>query len=108
MVNNYYDLVNALKDLDIDVVSLENLIFDPQKTYLRIPHKTFKTEFLPQLTGLPSYNDSKQRSKAINLDGNEINIIGYKYLILNKKSIDREIDREDIKVLQRLNQDRGL
>ncbi|MDN5214813.1 nucleotidyltransferase [Fulvivirgaceae bacterium BMA12] len=100
---NYYNLLKALKALDIDTSRLENLIFDPQKTFLRIPHESFRTEFLPQVKGLSSFNKSKQSSKVVNLDGNEISIISYRDLILNKKSIDREVDRSDIEQLEKRN-----
>ena len=106
-VSNYYNLVKAIKELDIDVSSLENIVFDPKSAYLRIPFKTFKTEFLPVLSGLDSYQKSKDRSDSINLDGNQITIINYKDLIANKQSVDREIDRKDIKILESINRDRG-
>lgn len=102
-VSNYYRLLNALKALGVDTSRLENLVFDPKKTFLRIPHDTFRTEFLPQVKGLDSFERSKKSSKVINLDGNEISIISYKDLIINKKSVDRDIDRTDIEELKKRN-----
>lgn len=102
-LSNYYNLLKALKELGIDTSKLENLVFDPKKTFLRIPHDTFRTEFLPQVKGLDSFERSKQSSKIINLDGNEICIISYDDLILNKKAVDRAIDRTDIEELKKRN-----
>ena len=102
---NYYNLVQALKDLDIETESLENLIFDPKRTYLKIPHKGFKTEFLPQMSGLDSFSGSIKTAKKVNIDNNDILIIGYDDLIKNKKAVNRTIDKTDIIMLDKLNKD---
>ena len=47
------------------------------------------------------FDQSKQSSKTINLDGNEICVISYEDLIINKKAVDRDIDRTDIKELKK-------
>ena len=48
-IANYYNLLKALKRLNVDTSKLEELVFDPKKTFLRIPHDSFRTEFLPQV-----------------------------------------------------------
>ena len=47
------------------------------------------------------FDQSDQPSKTINLDGNEICVISYEDLIINKKAVDRDIDRIDIKELKK-------
>ncbi len=102
-IANYYNLLKALKRLNVDTSKLEELVFDPKKTFLRIPHDSFRTEFLPQVKGLDSFDKSKVSAKVIQLDGNEIHIIAYEDLIRNKKAVDREIDRSDIEQLEKRN-----
>jgi len=105
--SNFYKLVDALKELGIDVTELEKLVFDPKKSFLRVPHKTFKTEFLAQMSGLQSFSKCLMNTRKITLDGNNLNIIGYSDLIKNKKAVDRDIDRKDIRELKRINKDSG-
>ncbi len=102
-IANYYNLLKALKRLNVDTSKLEELVFDPKKTFLRIPHDSFRTEFLPQVKGLDSFDKSKVSAKVIQLDGNEIHILAYEDLIRNKKAVDREIDRSDIEQLEKRN-----
>jgi hypothetical protein len=96
--DNYINLVNALNDLGVDTTKLKTLVFDPQKTFLKIPHKNFHTDFLPQMMGL-RYMESKKNSSQHILDGNEISILSYSDLLLNKKVVSREIDKRDIEGL---------
>lgn len=94
--SNYYRIVESLKTIGVDTDKLDDLIFDPQKTYLRIPAKGFKIEFLPQMKGLTSYKSSVKNSRKIVLDGNQILIIGLDDLIINKEAVGREIDKRDV------------
>lgn len=97
---NFINLVKALSDLQVDVSDLEKIVFDPQKTFLKIPHRTFHTDFLPQMKGLLSYRDSKMNSERILLDGNELCIISKADLLINKKAVSRDIDKRDIDSLR--------
>lgn len=100
-VENYLNLVKALGEIGVDTSKLENIVFDPEKTFLKIPHKTFHTDFLPQMEGLKSFRESKKNSTAHLLDGNQLYIISYSDLILNKKAISRDIDKTDVEELER-------
>lgn len=93
---NFINLLKALSDLRVDVSDLEKIVFDPQKTFLKIPHKTFHTDFLPQMKGLLSYRDCKMNCERILLDGNELYIISKADLLINKKEVSRDIDKRDI------------
>lgn len=100
-IENYLNLVKALSEIGVDTCKLENIVFDPKKTFLKIPHKTFHTDFLPQMAGLKSFQESKKNSTAHLLDGNQLYIISYSDLILNKKAISRDIDKRDVEALER-------
>lgn len=102
-ITNFQKLINALSELEVDTSSLDDLVFDPKKTFLRIPHGTFRTEFLPIVKGLDSFTQSQKSVKKIELDGNLIQIISYNDLIANKRAVDREIDRSDIEELKKRN-----
>lgn len=57
---NYLSLVKALTELGVDTHSLENVVFDSDKTFLKIPHTYFHTDFLPQMKGLESFTACKK------------------------------------------------
>lgn len=99
-ISNFHKLIQALDEMQIDTSTLNSIVFDPKKTYLRIPHHNFKTEFLPQISGLESFSKSYETAKKIELDGNTLFIISYKDLIKNKEEVNRDIDRRDIKELK--------
>ncbi|QOI95978.1 MAG: hypothetical protein HRU69_00145 [Flammeovirgaceae bacterium] len=80
-LSNYNNLVTALKILGVDVSALSNLVFDPKKTFLKIPRPNFHLDFLPEMTGLDSFSVCKANAKQVNLDGNNIYILGYNDLI---------------------------
>jgi hypothetical protein len=61
-LTNYLNLVNALSELEVDTSSLDDVIFDPQKTFLKIPHTHFHTDFLPQMKGVDSFTECKKKS----------------------------------------------
>ncbi len=107
-IENFTKLCRSLEALGISKETLDEIVFDPQKTFLKIPHKHFHTDFLPQMKGLESYNDSKKRATKLDLDGNELHIIGYNDLLLNKKAVSREIDSSDITELKKRNEGKSL
>lgn len=99
---NFFSIVDALTDLGVDTSELKNSIFDPQKTFLKIPFPKFHLDFLPQMTGLSSYQNSKKTSRKEIIDSNEIFIIGLSDLIANKIATDRDIDQDDLKFLKKI------
>jgi predicted nucleotidyltransferase len=103
-IENFYNLIKVLEEMDIQTESLKDIVFDPAKTFLRIPHQGFQTEFLPNVKGLDSFKDCKKRAKKISLDGNDLLVIGYDDLILNKKAVNRPVDQSDILELKRINE----
>lgn len=101
-IANYNNLLKALDELDVDTTDLKKLIFDPKRTFLKIPHKTFHTDFLPSMQGLTSFQESKRNAEKVNIDGNELFIISYNELILNKLAVNRSTDKSDIEALDKL------
>ncbi len=97
---NFTNLTKALNKLGIN--GLDDIIFD-RNNYLRINHDIFRTEFLPQMTGLPSFVESYKNVKTISLGETDLYVIGYSDLIINKTSLGRSIDKEDIEQLKRHN-----
>lgn len=102
-VSNYLNIVKALGELEIDTKELENLVFDPLKTFLRIPFDTFKVEFLPAITGLTSFSQCRKDATLITLDGNQLGIISYSDLLKNKEAVARAVDKQDIEELKKRN-----
>lgn len=100
-IENFHRIIAALKDIGVDTSSLENLVFDPRKTYLRIPQQKFRLEFLPTIPGLESFSASKQRASEMNLDGVTVKILSYDDLIANKQTLGRAVDLHDVDELKR-------
>ena len=97
--DNFLKVLKALVELEVDTTDLEKIIFDPHRTYLKIPMKNFHLDFLPQMNGLSSYAISKKNARKEILDSNEIFIISLNDLIANKKATGREIDNNDLDYL---------
>lgn len=101
-VDNFTNLIKALEDLGVKNESLNKIVFDPKKTFLKIPHSNFHTDFLPTMMGLDSFQESKRNATKETLDGNDLHILSYDDLIKNKMAVGRNIDKEDIKELDKL------
>jgi hypothetical protein len=101
-ISNFVNLVKALRELGVPNESLDKIVFDPKKTFLKIPHFNFHTDFLPQMLGLESFSECKKNSSKEVLDDNALYILSYDDLIKNKIAVGRNIDKEDIKELDRI------
>ena len=101
-LNNFHKLLNALDELEVETTELRKIVFDSRRTFLKIPHKTFHTDFLPVMEGLNSFRECKGRAEKVNVDGNELLVISYNDLILNKLAVNRKTDKSDIEELDKL------
>lgn len=101
-VKNFYNILAALREMGKDTSRLEAEVFDSKKTYLKIQHQSFKTEFLPQMVGLASFEKCFLNVKIVALDGYDLPIIGFSDLIRNKEAVNREIDKTDLEVLKKM------
>jgi hypothetical protein len=97
---NFINLLKALADLGVDTFDLQIIVFDPQRTFLKILHKTFHTDFLPQMKGLVSFKESKRKCEKILLDESALYIISKEDLLINKKVVNRDIDKRDFDSLR--------
>jgi predicted nucleotidyltransferase len=100
---NFLKILNALRDFGIDVSSLRDLVFDPDKTFLRIPQLGFRTEFLPKIPGIKSFTESFKNASKTEIDGVHVFILSYEDLLKNKEASNRPIDKIDVEELKRRN-----
>jgi len=103
-LENFHRIIKALDLMSVDTSELHRIIFDPQKTYLRIPQLGFRTEFLPMIPGIKSFPESFKTATKTKLDGIEVFILGYHDLIKNKEIVNRPIDINDVEELKKRNQ----
>ena len=99
---NFQRLILALDELKIDTSDLKELVFDPKKTFLRVPHEAFHTDFLPEMKGLGPFPECKKNAKALELDGTIVHILSLEDLILNKKAVNRAVDLSDAEELEKI------
>lgn len=100
-ITNFERIISALDEYGVNTEGLRKLVFDPEKTYLRVPQLGFRTEFLPNIPGVPSFANAFKLSSKTNLDGVEVSILGYDDLLINKKTTGRDNDLNDIKELKK-------
>jgi predicted nucleotidyltransferase len=99
-IGNFSKLIKALSELDVDTSDLKEIIFDPKRTFLKIPHSEFQTDFLPVMEGLGTYRECRSRAERVKIGDVVINVISYDDLIANKRSINRKMDQKDIDSLE--------
>ena len=99
-------LILALDKLKIDTSGLKELIFDPKKTFLRVPHQGFHTDFLPDMKGLAPSRECKTNAQGPDLDGITVYILSLEDLILNKKAVNRAVDLSDAEELEKIRNNR--
>jgi hypothetical protein len=100
-IENYINLLKAIEALGIDTSDLDKLVFDPRKSFLRIPALGIKAEFLPQVKGDTKFGEAYRRSKIFDLEGISVAIIGYGDLIKIKKATNRPKDLGDVDELEK-------
>jgi len=102
IIENFEKILNALDELSVDTSDLRKVVFDGKRTFLKIPHEHFHTDFLPTMAGLKSFRESKGNAEKFILDGVPLPVISFDDLILNKRAVNRNIDQTDIEELNRL------
>jgi len=98
---NFHNIIKALDEFGVETKELKEIIFDPQKTFLRVPQLGFRTEFLPQISGIKSFSQSKKYATKTELDGTEVFILGYEDLIKNKEAARRPSDQNDVEEMKK-------
>ena len=99
---NFQRVILALNELKIDTSGLKELVFDPKKTFLRVPHEGFHTDFLPEMKGLAPFRECKKNAKGLDLDGITVYILSLEDLILKKKRSIALLTYPMLKSLKRL------
>jgi len=98
---NFLNIIKIFEELGVDVSSLNEVTFDPKKSFLRFPVHGVNIEFLPSILGLTSFADAKRKAKHIELDGTRVPILSLDHLIENKIATNRPIDKIDVEELKR-------
>ena len=101
-IENFHKILKALDDLKVDTSELKEIVFDRNKTFLKIPHDSFHTDFLPVMEGLESFRLSKQEAETIDIDGVTLVVLSYQNLITNKQAVNRKVDQSDISELSKV------
>lgn len=101
--DNFNKIVRAFEEFGIDVTDLKKAIFDPKKSFLRIPVFGIRAEFLPEIPGLISFDDAHNKASNLNLGEVSVKVLGYDDLIKNKASLNRPKDQQDIDELEKRN-----
>jgi hypothetical protein len=95
---NYLKIIEVFEKFGIDVSSLKDSVFDPEKSYLRFPVGV-NVEFLPTILGTVPYTEARSKSTITVLDGLEIPMLNIDHLIQNKRATGRPIDKIDVEEL---------
>lgn len=100
-LSNFHNILEALENIGVDISSLREIVFDPEKTFLRIPNLGIRIEFLPTIPGLDSFQEAKKNATKVAFDGIEILVLGYDDLIKNKEALCRPNDIRDVEELKK-------
>lgn len=95
-LSNYYKLLNALDDLDINVTELRDEVANPKRTFLQLEFEEFELDLLPSIKGLTDFSTSFAQRIIITIKETEIPVISYMDLIHSKGTDPREKDLNDI------------
>lgn len=99
--NNYYNLLNALEELERDVTRYRNeKTPDPNKSFFRFEEQYFKMDFLPKLSGLTRFRLSYENRCDVEIDDIKVSYIGYDDLVKSKLALARDKDIYDIEQLK--------
>ena len=102
-LDNFHNILDAFKEYGVDVSDLESITFDPKTTYLRLP-TGFRTEFLPAVGSDVLFDDAKEKSETLELEGVKIPVIGYDHLVHLKMTTNRLKDKADVEELHKRHQ----
>lgn len=100
---NYFNILKAMKSLGKDVSRLEEEAApNPKKSFLKFEFEEFKIDFLPEIKGLDSFNESYSNTKKSIVNSIEFNILSLEDLIKTKETDSRAKDISDLEELRKL------
>jgi predicted nucleotidyltransferase len=102
-LENYFNVIKAIKALGKDVSRLENESApNPKKSFLRFEFEEFKVDFLPEVAGLTFFNESFSRRRQTQVNGIIIKILSFEDLMKTKETNPRQKDLNDIIELKKI------
>lgn len=102
---NFINIVEGIKRIGVENAErLDNVIFDPVRTFLRLTHDRYRMEFLPHIKGFEQREFAKCHENRSNfeLEGVIVPVIAYEDLRLNKLSLSRDVDKIDLIELEKI------
>ena len=101
--DNYFKLLNALEELEVDVDSFRaEKTPNPRRSFFKLELELMSVDFLPEIVGLGRFFTSFQMREQANLGSVSIGYLSYEDLILAKKASNRAQDRDDLNQLEAL------
>lgn len=102
--DNFTKLISAIAEISPELeCKLDEIIFDPKKTFIKFDLKKFHFDFLPELVAF-YHNDFKRcfaNRKVGEIDGIHINVIAKEDLRLEKEKLARDKDLADLENLKK-------
>ena len=99
---NYYRLLNAIDDLNIDVSSHKQKVAIPKESYFRYEFENYKIDFLPEIKGLLKFYNCWNKRKIATINNEYLYFIAPEDLLASKEVNPRKKDIEDIKYLRNM------
>ncbi|MCD6012141.1 MAG: hypothetical protein K0Q79_2003 [Flavipsychrobacter sp.] len=98
---NYFNLLNALKELGQDVSAFEKETApDPKSSFFKLELDLFTMDFLPSIPGISKFKNSYANREIATLNSVEISFICLDDLLTSKQATKRPQDINDIEQLK--------
>lgn len=98
---NYNRVLDALDELGVDISRIrKEKTPNPKKSFFRKEFEEFTLDLLPELPGLSRFLTSYNKRVESKIGEVKLPILCYEELMVNKKTLGRQKDIEDIKQLQ--------
>ncbi len=98
---NYFNLLNSMGELGQDVSEfIKEKTPDPQSSFFKLETDLLTIDFLPSLPGLKKFKDSFREKEVAIIDGVQIAFLNLNDLLINKHTMARDKDLNDIEHLK--------
>jgi predicted nucleotidyltransferase len=98
---NFLSFIVALDSLNFDTDELKAMVFNPKKTFIRIPYGNINIEFLTTIPGDINFTEALKNVESLEIGKTTFKVMGYDDLIKNKKATNRLKDLNDILELEK-------
>ncbi|MDZ4844726.1 MAG: nucleotidyltransferase [Chitinophagales bacterium] len=106
-LENYFKLLKALKEAGANTSELEEEVFNPKNTFLRLKIEQVKIEFLCSIPGNFTYREVSAAALKTKIKGVSVKVIHLDHLIENKSKVNRPIDKLDVIELKTRKKEKG-